>query len=95
MYRWPYDAWTKAGWDAWTLGMESSAVIGLRVARIAMGGPGASAEASRMMLEKLDSAVELQTALVTGRLGATPLASTQKTLRHYRRKVKANRKRLG
>ena len=27
------------GWDAWTLGFESSTVIGLRVAKIAMGGP--------------------------------------------------------
>jgi hypothetical protein len=95
MRNWPYSGWAMAGWDAWTLGMESSAVIGLRVAKIAMGGPDASAEANRMMLEKLDSAVELQTRLLTGRLGTDPLATTQKTLRHYRRKVKANRKRLG
>ncbi len=94
MYRWPYDGWAKAGWDAWTLGMESSAVIGLRVAKIAMGGPAASEETARMLSEKVQSAIELQTALMTGRLGTTPLASTRKTLRHYRRKVKANRKRL-
>ena len=48
-----------------------------------------------MLSEKMQSAMELQSALVTGRLGATPLAGTQKVLRHYRRKVKANRKRLG
>jgi hypothetical protein len=81
--------------DAWTLGMESSAVIGLRMVKIAAGGPGASEEAARMFSEKLQSGLELQAALMTGRLGTTPLAGTQKTLRHYRRKVKANRKRLG
>ncbi|RYY23939.1 MAG: hypothetical protein EOP62_18770 [Sphingomonadales bacterium] len=95
MDKWPYSGWAMAGWDAWTLGMESSTVMGLRVARIAMGGPGAGEEAARMVSEKVQSAIELQTALVTGRLGTTPLAATQKTLRHYRRKVKANRKRLG
>ncbi|RYD81734.1 MAG: hypothetical protein EOP61_42675 [Sphingomonadales bacterium] len=82
-----------AGWDAWALGMESSAVMGLRIARIAMGGPAAGEEAQRMVAEKMQSALELQSALVTGRLGATPLAATRKTLRHYRRKVKANRQR--
>lgn len=95
MYQWPYNGWAKAGWDAWALGLESSAVIGLRVAKIAMGGPAAGEEASRMLSEKLQSAMELQAALVTGRLGTTPLAGARNTLRHYRRKVKANRRRLG
>jgi hypothetical protein len=95
MYKWPYDAWTGAGMDAWALGMEASAVIGLRVAKMAMGGAGAADEAQLMVAEKMQSAFELQTALVTGRLGGTPLAGTRKVLKHYRRKVKANRKRLG
>jgi hypothetical protein len=94
MYKWPYQGWTNAGLDAWALGMEASAVIGLRVAKMAMGGIGAADEAQLMVAEKMQAAVELQTALVMGQLGTTPLAGTKKVLRHYRRKVKANRKRL-
>ncbi|AJP74595.1 hypothetical protein [Sphingomonas hengshuiensis] len=95
MNNWPYAGWARAGWDAWALGVEASAVIGLRVAKMAAGGPGVGSEAYLMVSEKMLSALELQSALVTGRLGDSPLAGTNKVLRHYRRKVKANRKRLG
>lgn len=95
MYTWPYAGWASAGIDAWALGVEASAVIGLRTVKMASGGVDAAAEAQLMVSEKMQSAFELQAALVTGRLGANPLAGTQKVLRHYRRKVKANRKRLG
>ncbi|NIJ22107.1 hypothetical protein FHS95_003818 [Sphingomonas naasensis] len=95
MTKWPYGGWASAGIDAWALGMEASAVIGLRVMRMATGGADAAAEAQLMVSEKMQAALELQTAMVTGQLGNTPLASTRKTIRHYRRKVKANRKRLG
>jgi hypothetical protein len=95
MYKWPFDGWAGAGMDAWALGMEASAVIGLRVARMSVGDAGAAEEARLMISEKMQSAFELQTALVTGRLGRDPLAGTRKVLRHYRRKVKANRTRLG
>lgn len=95
MYKWPYGGWAGASMDAWALGMEASAVIGLRLTRMAMGGAGAADEARLMIEEKMQSALELQAAMVAGRLGGTPLAGTQRVLRHYRRKVKANRKRLG
>ncbi|WP_213980674.1 hypothetical protein [Sphingomonas sp. dw_22] len=94
MDKWPYAGWAGAGLDAWALGMEASTVIGLRLAKMAMGGPAARSEAWLMLSEKMQAATELQTALVTGQLGATPLAGTRKVLRHYRRKVKANRRRL-
>lgn len=92
---WPYTAWTRASIDAWTLGYEASTVVGLRIARLALGGPAADREAHLMMTEKIGAAVELQTALLTGALGATALSGTQATLKHYRRKVRANRRRLG
>jgi len=95
MYKWPYEGWASAGMDAWSLSMEASAVIGLRVAKMATGGPGASGEAYLMLSEKMQSAFELQSAMMTGQLGANPLAGTNKVIKHYRRKVKANRKRLG
>jgi hypothetical protein len=90
----PYAGWVGASMDAWTLGMEASTVIGLRVAKLAMGGAGADAEGQRMVAEKLQAAWELQAAMMFGQMGATPLAGTRKVIRHYRKKVKANRKRL-
>ena len=94
MYKWPYAAWTKAGWDTWALGVESSTVIGIRMARMAAGTAEAD-EVQRMVSEKVQAAFELQVALMTGGLGTDPVATTRKAVRHYRRKVKANRKRLG
>ncbi|WP_240700150.1 hypothetical protein [Sphingomonas gei] len=95
MYKWAYGGWASAGIDAWTLGMEASAVIGLRTARMATGGVDVAEETRLMVSEKMQAALELQAALVSGRLGSDPLAGTRKVLRHYSRKVKANRARLG
>lgn len=88
------DGWFRAGLDAWLLGAESSAVIALRLARLAAGGSASVREATLMVTEKIEAGLELQASLVGGALGLTPLSGTQKTVRHYRRKVAANRKRL-
>ncbi len=90
----PYAAWASAGFDAWTLGMDASAVIGLRLARIAVGDAEAGREAQLMVTEKLEAALEMQADLMTGRFGSTPLSGTQGLLRHYGRKVRANKRRL-
>ena len=91
MKRSTYSSWMQAGFDAWALGLESSTVIGLRMAKLAAGGEAASAEAALMVSEKVQASQEI----ALGAFGLTPLAGTQKTLRHYRRKVAANRRRLG
>ena len=90
----PYAAWASAGLDAWTLGMDASAVIGLRLAKIAIGDAAAGREAQLMVAEKVQAALEMQADLMTGRFGSTPLSGTQGLLRHYGRKVRANRRRL-
>jgi len=86
--------WLRLGLDAWSLGLEAGAVMGLRTVKIARGGPAADAEARRMISEKVDAAVALQTLALTGALGATAPRMAGKTLAHYRRKVRANRRRL-
>jgi hypothetical protein len=86
--------WLRIGFDAWSLGMEASAVIGLRTLKIAAGGAAGDAEARRMVSEKLDAAAELQTKALAGGLGLTGAAMASRTLAHYRRKVRANRRRL-
>lgn len=89
-----YGAWIKAGMDMWVLGTEAGTVMALRMARIATGGSAGAAEAELMVTEKVHAAIELQTRLMTGALGVTPLGATQGTLKHYRRKVAANKRRL-
>jgi hypothetical protein len=86
--------WFGIGLDAWSLGLEASAVMGLRTLKIAQGGPGGQAEAERMVSEKVEAALDLQLRALTGGLGVTPASASARTLAHYRRKVRANRRRL-
>jgi len=87
-------SWMSVGFDAWSLGWESAAVMGLRAAKIAQGGPEAQREAERMVSEKLTAAFDLQLAMMTGAMGMNPATTTRKALAHYRRKVRANARRL-
>jgi hypothetical protein len=82
------------GLDAWALSLEAASVIGLRSLKIARGGPAADAETRRMIAEKVDAAVALQVKAMTGGLGARPVGAAAKTLAHYRKTVRANRRRL-
>jgi hypothetical protein len=86
--------WFGIGLDAWSLGLEASAVIGLRALKIGQGGASGQAEVERMISEKVEAALDLQLRALTGGLGATPASASARTLTHYRRKVKANRRRL-
>ena len=86
--------WIGIGLDAWSLGLEASAVMGLRAMKIAQGGAGGQAEAERMVSEKVEAALDLQLRALTGGLGVTPASASARTLAHYRRKVRANRRRL-
>ncbi len=81
------------GMDMWMLGMESAMVIGMRTLKLAAGGAAADKEARGMIAEKLSAAAELPAVLAAS--GATsPQALTRSALRHYKKKVRANRKRL-
>ena len=75
-------------------GVEAQHVIGLRLLKLAAGGPEAEREAARMVEEKLEAALQLQAsaaaALASGRGRAAPAAAVA-TLR---RKMQANPRRL-
>jgi hypothetical protein len=90
----PRNPWIGLGLSAWSLGLEASTVIGLRTMKIAAGGAAGEAEARRMIDEKIDAGLALQALALTGGLGFTPQGAAAKTLAHYRRKVRANRRRL-
>lgn len=86
--------WFGLGLSAWALGLEATTVIGLRTAKIAAGGPAGAAESRLMVSEKLAAAWALQLKAATGALGPSPASATARTLAHYRRAVRANRRRL-
>ena len=69
------------------LGMEAQAVIGLRIGKIADGGPAAMLEAHRMVTEKVSALAEAAGTLMGG-------GSAQTVVRRYRSHVQANEARL-
>jgi hypothetical protein len=87
-------SWLRLSFDFWRAGFEAQQVVALRLAKLARGGASATNEASRMGLEKIVTAVEAQqvaaTALLTGKAAQIPA----RTVALYRRKVRANRRRL-
>jgi hypothetical protein len=86
--------WLRAGFKAWSLGLEASSVIALRTLKMATGGTDAEAEARRMVREKIEAGLALQVLAATGGLGLTPYTAAVRTMAHYGRKVQANRRRL-
>ncbi len=86
--------WASIGFDTWLLGFEAASVIGLRTLKIAAGGTAAVREADLMLREKLEATAQLQMRVATGTLGRTPAAAARGTVAHYRKKVRANRRRL-
>ena len=88
-----------ASWfGLWTdylhLGFEAQTVVGLRLMKIASGGAAAEAETRLMVMEKSSAAAdalkEIALSLAARRGDRTPT----KLVRLYRRRVRANRKRL-
>jgi hypothetical protein len=87
-------SWLHVGLDAWLLSIEASSVIALRMLKATTGGGAAEAEASRMVTEKIEAGLALQAKAMAGTLGTTPLGVASTMIAHYRRKVKANKRRL-
>ena len=83
------------GLDTFTMGLDASAVIGLRTMKIAQGGTAGAAEAELMVSEKIASATQLHWQLMTGGLGHDPLAISASAMRQLSTTVRANRVRLG
>lgn len=85
--------WWRVSVQAWLLSVEASSVIALRM-QSAAGGTTAQDEASRMVREKIEAGLDLQAKAMSLGLGSTPAGAASGVLSHYRRKVKANRRRL-
>ncbi|WP_340588878.1 hypothetical protein [Erythrobacter alti] len=86
-------SWNRLAWDGAKLWMEASSVIWLRSMRLAQGGKPAENEAQRMVSEKLNANWELGWKML-GAAGASPQSNARRSVNHYRRKVRANQRRL-
>jgi hypothetical protein len=85
--------WLRLSLDAMKLGVESQSVVALRLMKFAGGGPGAAAEAQLMVTEKIRAAVAAQAHLTSSALTGGP-DGAQRAMTMYRRRVRANRRRL-
>ncbi|HEX7751560.1 MAG TPA: hypothetical protein VF440_04095 [Novosphingobium sp.] len=94
MVRSVYDDLLAIGRESWLLAGDAVAVIALRSAALAEGGPDAWTEAKRMVAEKPAAHLALGLALIRGRMGWSPAKMLHGSLSHYRERVRANRTRL-
>lgn len=85
----------QVAFDSWMLGLEAANVIWLRSMRLMGGGALAEREARRMVSEKVAASASLPFALwPLMASGAQPDAVVNKALAHYRKPVRANKRRL-
>ena len=83
-----YGSFWKTGFDMAMLTFEAQGVILQRMTMFAMGGPKVQAEAQLMVTEKMFAAGEAAMQMALG-------ASNGAVINGYRRKVRANSRRLG
>jgi len=88
-------SWLRLSLDLWRAGLEAQQVIGLRLAKLTRGGAAAAAEANRMVSEKVDAALEAQQAAARSMLSGNAARIPARTVALYRRKMRANCRRLG
>jgi len=87
----PLSAW----FDAMRFSADVQSVIGLRLMRIAAGGPGAAQEAHLMVAEKIAAAGEAHgAAFIALATGASPTTAAKRAHSRIHRTVRANKRRL-
>jgi len=79
--------WWKLSCDIAAANLQAQRVIGLRLIKLAKGGPAAQKEAHQMVSEKLVASAEAAASLAGGN-------SVESVVRHYRAIMQANEKRL-
>ena len=86
--------WLSLSMNAWRLGLESQAVISLRLLKAAGGGAGAAREAEIILAEKVAATLALPGQVMGAGLDLIGPAAPSKAIAHFRRKVRANQRRL-
>lgn len=86
--------WLDLTFRTFQLGAEAQSVIALRMMKLAAGGSAATVETELMIREKLEAATAVQAHLALGLLTGSGAEGPRRAVAHYRRKVRANRRRL-
>jgi hypothetical protein len=95
MFNRTFNPWVVLTMRAFQLGIEAQNVIALRMLRLASGDVRGQAELNRMVVEKIAAAAEAQVAAATALLdGHKDHVIAGKALTVYKKRVRANRKRL-
>ena len=94
LYPWPNMALANMAIQGTMLAIEAQQVIALRLVKMAMGGPNVHQEAALMVSEKVETMAEGGHMMVAAALGGKHDLGADKVIRLYRRKVRANRRRL-
>jgi hypothetical protein len=87
--------WLALSFQAARLGWEAQTVLALRFMRLAGGGAAGHSEARRMVAEKVAALTEAHTAATAVAItGGNAPAVARKVMRVYKKRVRANRRRL-
>ena len=89
-----FNAWIASGLQTAELALEAQRVVDLRLRRLAGGGAAGIAEAHLMVTDKMAAVTEAQLAAVMTILTGNGHNAGKKMLHVYRRRVRANRRRL-
>jgi len=95
MFNRTFIPWVVLTMRAFQLSIEAQNVIALRMLRLASGDVRGQAELNRMVIEKIDAAAEAQVAAAAALLnGHKDHVIAGKALTVYKKRVRANRRRL-
>ncbi len=92
-FGWPDMGLTSMAFQGTMLAIEAQQVIAMRLTKMALGGPDVQREAELMVSEKLETMTEGGQMMMMAALGGKQ-DGADKVMQLYRRKVRANRKRL-
>jgi hypothetical protein len=89
-----FTPWTTMAMESTMLALESQQVIAMRLTKFAFGGPDVDREAKLMVSEKMESLAQVSQMMMMAALGGQHDLGAGKVVRHYRKKVRANVRRL-
>jgi hypothetical protein len=94
LFPWPNMAFAQMAFQGTMLAIEAQQVIAMRLTKMALGGPHVQQEAELMVSEKLATMAESGQLMMKAAFTGEHDLGAEKVVRLYRRKVRANRRRL-
>jgi hypothetical protein len=93
-FTWPGANFANLAMQSTMLAIEAQQVIALRLTKMAMGGPDVQREAELMVAEKLEALTDAGHVVAKAAIAGQHDMGADKVMQMYRRKVRANMRRL-